>query len=417
MQNTNINIVKMKILQITAWDNLGQQFNGYQIHQALLKSGQTSHMAVNNRGFSEPNIHQLGNSLTRKIDRGLRAIEKKLSLHAILPISAYKLYFSDYYKQADLVHLQLVQSESFFSLFNLPIISKQKKTVWTLHDPWLLSGHCVHSLECDRWLSGCGKCPDLTLSFPIKHDTTALIWKLKYWIMHHSQITLVVASQWMYERVKKSPILSHLPCHIIPLGLDTNLFQPREKAKCRDRLGIPMDAQVLAFRYQSGTDSFKGWHWLEPALIDLEIDKPTYLISFDHKGGMEKLKDKYQVIELGWVHDQDLLCDALNATDIFLMPSIAEAFGMMAVEAMACGTPVIAFENTALCDVIQAPRAGIAVHYKNPQAITEAIAKLLKDADLRQKLSIEAVKLVRAEYDTKLYINRHISLYESIINN
>ena len=285
-----------------------------------------------------------------------------------------------------------------------------------MHDPWLLSGHCVHSLECDRWLAGCGKCPDLTLSFPIKHDTTALMWKLKHWIMHHSQITLVVASQWMYERVKKSPILSHLPCYIIPFGLDTNLFQPRNKAKCRDRLGIPLEAQVLAFRYQSSAESFKGWQWLKTALIDLEIDKPTYLITFDQKGGMEKLKDKYQVIELGWVQNQDLLCDALNATDIFLMPSIAESFGMMAVEAMACGTPVIAFENTALCDVIQAPTAGMAVPYKNSQALTDAISNLLKDADHRQKLSTKALELVKSEYDTTLYINRHINLYESMIN-
>jgi len=234
--------------------------------------------------------------------------------------------------------------------------------------------------------------------------------------MHHSQIDLVVASQWMYQRVKQSPILSHLPCHMIPLGLDTNIFKPREKGKSRDRFNIPLEAQVLAFRYQSAANSLKGWQWLEKALIDLEIDKPTYLISFDNKGGMEKLKDKYEVIELGWVHDQDLLCDAMNATDIFVMPSLAEAFGMMAVEAMACGTPVITFENTALSDVIQAPRAGIAVSYKNSQALAIAISDLLKDDCKRAQLSNEALNLVRSEYDVNIYISRHIKLYESLIN-
>ena len=406
----------MKILQITAWDNLGQQFNGYQIHKALLDLDQKSNMAVYRAGYSEPNIYQIGNPFTRKLDRYLTAIERRLSLRAILPITAYSVYLSEYYKQADLIHLQLIHSESFFSLFNLPIMSRQKRIVWTLHDPWLLSGHCVYSLDCDRWLSGCGKCPDLTLSFPIKRDTTALMWKLKHWIMHHSQITLVVASQWMYHRVQQSPILSHLPCHIIPLGLDINIFQPRPKQKSRDRFNIPPDAQVLSFRYQGGTDSFKGWQWLEKALIELEIDKPTYLISFDHKGGMENLKDKYKIIELGWVQDQDLICDAMNATDIFLMPSIAEAFGMMAVEAMACGTPVIVFENTAVCDVVQAPKAGIAVPYKNSQSLKNAIADLLADTERQKQLSQAALELVKTEYDTQLYIKRHISLYESIIN-
>jgi glycosyltransferase involved in cell wall biosynthesis len=406
----------MNVLQVTAWDNLGQQFNGYQIHNALLNLGEKSNIAANKVSNAQPNIYQLGNNLTRKLDQYLLKIEGKLSLYSILALSATTLYFSPYYQQADVIHLQLIHAESFFSLFNLPLMSRAKKIVWTLHDPWLLSGHCVHSLDCDRWLTGCGNCPDLTLSFPIKRDTTALMWKLKHWIMHHSQITLVVASQWMYKRVQQSPILSHLPCHIIPLGLDTKIFQPREKSKFRARFGIPLDAQVLSFRYKSGTDSFKGWQWLEQSLTSLEIDKPTYLISFDDKGGMEKLKNKYNVIELGWVQDQDLLCDALNATDIFLMPSIAESFGMMAVEAMACGTPVIVFEDTALQEVVQAPRAGIAVPYKNAKALTEAIANLLQDSDLRKQLSKSALELVRSEYDIRLYIDRHISLYENIIN-
>jgi glycosyltransferase involved in cell wall biosynthesis len=405
----------MKIIYVTCWDNLGQQFNGYQIHQALLGIGQESNMAVNRAGFSEPNIYEVGNSFTRELDRYLRYIEKKLSLHALLPLSAFTLYFSNYYKHSDLIHLQLIYSESFFSLLNLPLMSKKKKVVWTLHDPWLLSGHCVHSLDCDRWLSGCGKCPDLNLSIPIKRDTTALMWKIKHWIMHHSDITLIVASEWMYRRVKQSPIVSHLPCHIIPLGLDVNVFKPLDKIQCRQKLAIPSDAHVLAFRYQHSSQSFKGWQWLEKALIELEITKPTYLIVFDGKGGMNKLKDKYQIIELGWVHDQNLMCELLNSIDIYLMPSIAESFGMMAVEAMACGTPVIAFQNTALCDVIQAPKAGIAVPYKNAEALKEAITNLLQNSSLRQKLSQEAISLVRKEYDKDIYIHRHIELYREII--
>jgi glycosyltransferase involved in cell wall biosynthesis len=406
----------MKALQVTAWDDLGQQFNGYQIHIALLKLEKKSNMAVNHSSKIQPNIYEVGNSFTRKLDKFLLKIEGKLSLYSVLTLSASTLYFSPCYQQADIIHLQLIHAESFFSLFHLPLMSRTKKIIWTLHDPWLLSGHCVHSLDCDRWLTGCGHCPDLNLSFPVKRDTTALTWKLKHWIMHHSQITLVVASQWMYKRVQQSPILSHLPCHIIPLGLDTKIFQPREKSKSRARFDIPLDAQVLSFRYKSGTDSFKGWQWLEQALISLEIDKPTYLISFDNKGGMEKLRNKYSVIELGWVQDQDMLCDAMNATDIFLMPSIAESFGMMAVEAMACGTPVIVFEDTALQEVVQAPRAGIAVPYKNAKSLTEAIANLLQDSDLRKQLSNSALELVRSEYDIKLYIDRHISLYENMIN-
>jgi glycosyltransferase involved in cell wall biosynthesis len=405
----------MNVLQITAWDNLGQQFNGYQIHQELQRLGHYSQMLVNHKGFADTNIYEVGNTFTRKIDRYLRAIEKRLSLYALLPISSYGIYYTQYFQKVDIIHLQLIHAESFFSLLNLPIISTKKKVIWTLHDPWLLSGHCVHSLDCDRWLTGCGDCPDLNLSIPVKRDTTALMWKFKHWIMHHADITLVVASEWMYQRVKQSPIVSHLPCHIIPLGLDTKVFKPLDKYKCREKLAIPMDAQVLGFRYQTTAESFKGWPWLEQALVELEIEKPTYLLVFEGQGGMERLRDKYQIIELGWVHDQQHLAVIMGAMDIFLMPSIAESFGMMAVEAMACGTPVIAFENTALCDVIQAPKSGVAVRYQDAQALREAIANLLNDQGLRSQLAQAAVQLVKSEYETQTYLARHINLYENLL--
>lgn len=406
----------MKILQITSWDSIGQQFNGYQIHQALLERGEESHMAVHKAEFSHSSIHQIGNRFTRKLDRYLSAIERRLSLHAFLPfVSASTLYFSDYYQQADLIHLQLIHAESFFSLFNLPLMSGQKKTIWTLHDPWMLAGHCIHSLDCDRWLTGCGNCPDLKSPFPIQKDTTALTWKLKHWIMHHSQIILVVASQWMYNRVKKSPILSHLPCHIIPLGSNLKQFQPRDQNTSRLRFGIPPEAQVLAFRYRGESESYKGGYWLKQALAMLKVDKPTYLITFDTYGGLESFKDKYKIIELGWVSEQDLLVDALNAADIFLMPSVAESFGMMAVEAMACATPVIVFEGTALTNVIK--NSGVSVPYKDSQALSQAIEKLLQDIKLRQKLAQKGLKLVREEYDSELYIQRHLDLYTNLLNN
>ena len=234
--------------------------------------------------------------------------------------------------------------------------------------------------------------------------------------MHHSNITLVVASQWMYDRVNHSPILSHLPCHIIPLGVDSRQFKPRDKLRCRSRFGIPHDAHVLAFRCRGDGERFKGWPWLERALMLLKITQKTYLLVFEGKGYMSNLTDKYEVIELGWVNDQDLLVDALNAADIFLMPSVAEAFGIMAVEAMACGTPVIVFEGTALPDVIHAPRGGIAVPYKDHVALARAIENLLQDGVLYANLVREGLRIVEQEYNSHLYVQRHIALYESLVN-
>lgn len=407
----------MNILQLTAFDLVGQQFNGYQLHKQLTQLGHESHMAVMYSEFNDPLIHQLGNLFTREIDRRyVPKFERFFAVRSILPLSAFTLYRTSYYRKADIVHLHLVYSAPFFSLFNVPRLSKKRKVVWTLHDPWMMSGHCVYSLDCERWAIGCGDCPDLTLPFPIKRDTTAFSWKLKRWLMHHSSVTLVVASSWMYERVQRSPILSHLPCQVIPLGIDLKKYEPRDRVRCRSRFGIPDDAHVLAFRFRGETERFKGWPWLKRALMSVNITKPTYLLIFEGKGAVEDLKDKYRVIELGWVNDQDLIVDAFCAADIFLMPSVAEAFGIMAVEAMACGTPVIVFEGTALPDIIHAPEGGMAVPYKDSDALARSIENLLHDRSLYANLVNEGLRIVREEYNIDLYVQRHIALYESLVS-
>lgn len=406
----------MRILQVTTGDNLGYQFNGYQIHKGCQKLGHQSDMAVLHSRFNDNRIHQIGNRVTRRLDSHILVpLENYLSLDSILPISGSTLFLRYYYRKADIVHLQLVYSVQFFSLLNLPVMSRDHRLVWTIHDPWLLTGHCVYPLECNRWQSGCGNCPDLNLTRRIKRDNTAFLWKVKHWVMHHSDVTLIVASQWMNDLIKSSPILSHLPCHIIPFGVDLQRFQPHDSVKSRSRFGIPKDANVLAFRYRGENERFKGWPWLKKSLKLLNLNKPTYLIVFEGKGGMAELYDKYNIVELGWVNDEDLLIDALNAADIFLMPSVAEAFGMMAVEAMACGTPVVGFDGTALSGVVHAPRAGIMVSQKDSAVLAETIQNLLQNQALNESLIREGLKIVQQEYNVELYVQRHIALYESLI--
>jgi glycosyltransferase involved in cell wall biosynthesis len=404
----------MNILYVTANDDAGQQFNGYLLHKALKDFGHDSHMAVAKSSLNEPEIFEVGKGLLKHINAILVRIEGALSLQAILPVSALSLYFSPYYRNADIVHFQLLHALPFFSLLNVPLMSRQHRLVWTIHDPWLLSGHCIHSLDCDRWLTGCDNCPDLTLPLSLKRDTSAFNWKLKNWVTRHSTASLIVASEWMYDKVRRSPILSHLPCSLIPFGINAEVFRPLNQVECRSRFGIPADANVIAFRW-APYFIVKGTSYIEKALDSLRLEKPTYLLTFDAKYGLDSLKNKYHLVELGWVNDRNLMAAALNAADIFLMPSIAEAFGMIAVESMACGTPVIVFEGTSLPSVIRAPHGGIAVPYKDHKALAGAIKLLLEDRALHQTLVANGLKIVQQEYSLDLYVKRHLELYENLM--
>jgi len=405
------------ILTITTWDSAGQQFNGYHIHKALNKLGYKSNMAVMIKQSHDRDIYALGNVLTRFYDKTVAFFfEYMLGLRSLLPLSGSVVFLKKYYHDADLIHLQIIHGNSFFSLFNILLMSRRRKVIWTIHDPWMMTGHCVYPFDCERWRCGCGNCPNLEIPFQIRWDNTALMWRIKHWLMQHSNVTLIVASKWMYENVRMSPILSHLPCHIIPLGVDLEEFKPMDREQCRKRFGIPDDADVLAFRFKGADDQIKGWSFIKEALLAINPRKSTYILAFEGKGGLDSLKQKYNVIELGWSKGLDTIIQALNAADIFLMPSTAEAFGMMAVESMACGTPVIVFDGTALPDVIHAPDGGISAPAKDSKALADAITELLEDKQRYGQLVENGLRIAREEYALEKYIQRHIKLYMSLLD-
>lgn len=405
----------MKLLYVSSDDVMGGSFNGYALHRALRRAGHDAHMAVLRPTVREESVHPIAGPGLRALDRRLAQFERRFSFHSLLSASACALYAAPHYRAADLVHLQLLHAAPGFSLLHLPLMGRQRPLVWTLHDPWPLSGHCVHPLECERWRTGCGRCPDLGLPFPIRHDTTAAAWRIKRWILRASRLTLVVASRWMEARVRQSPIFAHLPCRRIPFGIDADIFRTRDRAACRARLGLPLDAHVLAFRCVEGFRNFKGTEHVARALARLAPSRPTVLLTFDESGGLAGLRDKYAFRELGWVADPYVVADALSAADLFLMPSIAESFGMMGVEAIACGTPVVCFAGVANADAVFAPRAAVAVPYRDDDALAAAIGSLLADPGRRARLGEEGARLAREEYSFGRYVERHLELYAELL--
>jgi glycosyltransferase involved in cell wall biosynthesis len=162
----------------------------------------------------------------------------------------------------------------------------------------------------------------------------------------------------MQQRVAESPLLAGLPCTKIPFGVDTDVFRPIPKAEARRALGVPEDARPLAIRWAPHY-LLKGTRYAEEALMRLPSGLVTDLICFDTPGGseVERLQQQYRVTTIRNYSDPELIATGLAAADAFLMPSLAETFGLMAVEAMACGTPPIVFEGTSLPAVIGCSRS------------------------------------------------------------
>ena len=402
------------VLQVTLRDLVGQRFNGCQLHRSLRARDWDSRMLVVEKRSDDPRVH--GHTRAGEwLGWGVYAAERVTSLQGLLSPLAATIPLRRCFRDADIVHWHLVYPH-FVSLPLMPLLARRRPTVWTLHDPWALTGHCVHPLDCARWRTGCGRCPDLKRDFTVWSDTTALVWNVKRRMYHRSPLTLVVASRWMKSRVEESPLLSSHPCHVIPFGLDLGTWRPLDRLACRSRLGLPPDAKVIAFRMPSGEKHrlAKGIPWLVEALHRLPAGTATHLLVFEDQGQLTALQDRYRLVELGWLDDEQRMAGALTAADVFVMPSLAESFGLMALEAMACGTAVIASDGTAVMELIRPPLAGLGVPPRDAAALAQALADLLGDDTRREAMGAAGRGIVESDYSSAAYVESHAGLYEAL---
>lgn len=407
----------MKNLQISDNDLLGNRFNGHDLHFQLMQRGIDAKQLVWTKRSDDPHTFELADNFVdkRKINhKMIQRIEEELGVQSFLFPFGYALLFQPHFLDADVVHYHLMQN-TFFNLALLPIVSRLKPSVWTLHDPWAMTGHCVHPFECDRWKTGCGDCPQLEIEAPLKHDVTALNWELKRLNYHNSDIDIIVASKWMLNMAQQSPLLSRFRLHQIPFGVDLETFRPMDAAEAKAKLGIAPGSLVICFRLS--TWKLKGLDFIKTLLHSLPPEQPMCLLGFGARtsGLLKEFQGKYQVIESGWVHDERQLATIYNAADVVLTPSLAEGFGMMAIEAMACGKPVVAFEGTALAEVLCAPEGGVVAPMNDGAAFVRAAGQMIASPDMRRSIGENALRIARQQYSVKNFVDKIIAVYQEVI--
>jgi glycosyltransferase involved in cell wall biosynthesis len=372
-------------------------------------------MLVQEKKSTDPGVHGYPDAL-RWIDLAVHGAERVTGLQGLLSPIGLSIPLRGCFRRADIVHWHLVYPH-LISLPIMPWLSRMRPTVWTLHDPWPTTGHCIHPLDCPRWKTGCGHCPDLKRNYEVWLDTTALSWRTKRAAYRRMPVTLVTPSSWLRKCVAASPLFSGLPCHTIPPGLDLEVWDRRDRAECRARLGIPVEADVLAFR-MPGSGRWmesKGGSWLLDALERYRPTRRTVLVVFESANALRRVAEKYSVMDMGWVSDDDRLIDALTAADILIMPSEAENAPTMALEAMACGTAVIGTNNTGFPEIVRPPQAGLLVPLRDAEALARAIERLLADEPLRRAMGEAGRTLIETEYDLALNARRHVELYQSVL--
>ena len=134
---------------------------------------------------------------------------------------------------------------------------------------------------------------------------------------------------------------------------------------------------------------------------------------------LDKLRTRIQELSLNpYVSFTGFFSDVsvpLSALDVFVMPSYFEAFGLIAIEAMACKVPVIATDMGSISEIIPDGTYGIKILPKNSSQIAEAIKKVLSDEALSLQMSAKAYKMVQDKFDDKKYFNRLKEVYSYLL--
>lgn len=403
----------MKILHINQTDiSGGASLAAYRLHEKLLEREHDSRLLVGHAHLADSHIARLPRI------RGVRSILNNLGRYtglnyAFLPFgfNATKHWF---FRNVDIVNLHNLHS-GYFNYLAMKGIATSYPTVFTLHDMWSFTGHCAHSYDCERWETGCGRCPNRKSYPEIVFDNTRLEWKIKDWLYNKAAMSIVTPSKWLHDLAKRS-MLGRFDIHHIPNGLDLDTFRPHEPAYCRNVLGIPNDARVVLYVATNLHEPMKGGALLEEALEKLpdNLKKETVLLTMG-KGDFKIPHIEIRHIHLGYINNDGLKTMAYSAADVFAFASLAENLPLVVQESIACGTPVAAFKVGGIPEIAIDGQTGKLATLSDTNELASAIEALLTTGSQAEDIRSQCRGLAEQEFDINKQTESYINLYNSLM--
>ena len=187
---------------------------------------------------------------------------------------------------------------------------------------------------------------------------------------------------------------------VAPIGVDTERFRPLDRAEARSRLGIPTDEETLL--YVGRLDRIKGADVLLRAagLLAgrLRVRFVGGEVDADYASGLRALATELNIADrVSWIGSvpNDELPWHYAAADVVIVPSYSESYSIVAAEAMACGTPVVASNVPGPASFIEDGVSGRLVAAGDASALACAVQEMLDDRELRQRIGLGALKMAQ----------------------
>jgi glycosyltransferase involved in cell wall biosynthesis len=322
-------------------------------------------------------------------------------------------------KDADILHLHWTNS-GFLSIDDLKeLINTGKPIVWTLHDMWTFTGGCHYSGTCERFKNECGNCPFLRDAS--KNDLSHKGWLRKAAMYAGAKnITFVACSNWLAGVAGKSSLIGKLPITSIANPIDIEVFSPRDKVAERKKRGIKPDAKIILFGAANINDKRKGIRYLVEALQLLkQSDQDTSnieVVIFGKNKHFDVTQLPFPMHQLNIITNENELAGVYSMADVFVTTSLEDNLPNMVMEAMACGTPVVAFNTGGVPEMVDHLQNGYLASLASAQGIANGISEILYVADAK-KLAANARQKVLDNYTNDKVAKQYIELYRSVLSN
>jgi glycosyltransferase involved in cell wall biosynthesis len=458
----------MRILQVSTADIAGgAERIAWNLFRSYRDAGHASSLAVGIKRSDDPNVVVVSNgnewTLWRRgwsaLSRGAGALEGRVPGAGFVSSAAYyasrpRTNVLDAYgienfhyrgsrrlleltgARPDVVHCHNLHG-GYFDLRVLPRLSRHVPVVMTLHDAWLLSGHCAHSFDCERWRSGCGHCPDLGIYPAVKRDATAYNWRRKQRIFAQSRLYIAAPSAWLMRKVEQSMLAPAIvESRVIPNGVDLGTFRPGDRARARAMLDIPAGARVVLFTgYGIRRNIWKDYETMRAAITRAASELAGENVLFIGLGE-ESPPERVHSADfrfVGYVKNEDEVARYYQAADLYIHAAKVDTFPNSVLEALACGIPVVATAVGGIPEQLkplaglgagapQAPRhgpdgaTGVLVTAGDAQDMARSLVTLVRDRDLRDRLAVNAVADARERFGLERQAQAYLAWYREMLS-
>ena len=409
----------MKILHFVAGELSGGAARGaYWLHRGLKKIGVDSHILTNSFDTLDDSgvlttADSKKNKMMAKIWGQLDAAPSWLYRNRKQVIFSTGFFGKDFtktkaYQGADIIHLHWING----GLINIRHLKKIKKpVVWTMRDMWPMTGGCHYALDCTAYETGCGKCPQLDSKFSCDLSRIVLRRKKKY---IPKNVKLLGISAWLSECARKSSLFHGFDIRTISNNVDCQEFFPIPKDTARKLLGLPLNRKIVLAGAQSLEDFYKGFDKYLQSLNYLDNEQ-NHLLFFGRLDQSVLEKTGFGYTSLSFLHDTISLRLAYSAADVFVAPSLMDAFGKTLAESLACGTSVVCFNATGPRDIVDHKVNGYKAKPFDTRDFAAGINWVLSDENRLKELCVNAREKAVACFDIETIARQYAELYREVL--